>query len=101
MKKTFALLAVSAAFAMAALPAAASATTGYAGVPAGTVQTTIQNTAPAAKTTSSARPTPTAASTPSKGTLPFTGLQVGLVAAAGLALVGTGLGLRRLGHSRS
>jgi hypothetical protein len=98
MKKAFALLAVSA---MLVLPAVASAQTplGY-GSPAGTVQTTIQNgSAPSAKTVSS---TPAAAtSTASKGNLPFTGLQVGLVAIAGLALVGTGVGLRKLGSNRA
>jgi hypothetical protein len=99
MKKVFALLVV---MAMLALPAAAFAGTGPGyGTPSGTVQTTIENGTSPKKATQSvpaaATSTPAA---PSKGSLPFTGLQVGLVAIAGLALVGTGVGLRKLGSSR-
>jgi hypothetical protein len=58
-----------------------------------------------------ARPTPTrresggnaptpVATTPS-GSLPFTGFQAGLVALAGLALVGTGFAMRRVARSDS
>jgi hypothetical protein len=44
-------------------------------------------------------PTPVAA-TPS-GSLPFTGFEAGLVALAGLALVGTGFAMRRISRSES
>jgi hypothetical protein len=99
MKKAFALLAVSA---MLALPAVASAqTTGY-GSPSGAVQTTIQHgTAPSTSKTISSTPAAATTAPASKGNLPFTGLQVGLVAIAGLALVGTGIGLRKLGSHRA
>lgn len=100
MKKVFALLVV---MAMLALPAAAFAQSPGYGTPSGTVQTTIANGTTPKKATQSvpaaATSTPTPAAT-SKGSLPFTGLQVGLVAVAGLALVGTGIGLRKLGSSR-
>ena len=100
MKKVFALLVV---MAMLALPAAAFADSGPGyGMPQGTVQTTIQNGTSPKKATQSvpaaATSTPAA---PQKGSLPFTGLQVGLVAFAGLALVATGVGLRKLGGSRA
>jgi hypothetical protein len=98
MKKVFALLAVSA---MLVLPAAALAQAPY-GMPQGTVQTTIKNgTSPKKATQSVPAAATSAPSTPAKGSLPFTGLQVGLVAIAGLALVATGVGLRKLGGSRS
>jgi hypothetical protein len=99
MKKVFALLAVSA---MLALPASALAQSPGYGMPQGTVQTTIKNGTSPKKATQSvpAAATSTPAS-PAKGSLPFTGLQVGLVAIAGLALVATGVGLRKLGGTRS
>lgn len=98
MKKAIALLAASA---MLALPAVASAQTPYSSMPSGAVQTTIQHgTAPSTSKTISSTPA-AATTTPAKGTLPFTGLQVGLVAIAGLALVGTGVGLRKLGSHRA
>lgn len=102
MKKVTTLLAV---MAMLALPAAASAQgVGY-GTPNGTVQTTIENGPPE-------NPTPTpdnsTAAVPAATTqvaeedsLPFTGLEVGLVALAGLALVATGFALRKVGGARS
>jgi hypothetical protein len=100
MKKVYALLAVSA---MLVLPAAASAGTGPGyGTPAGTVQTTIENGTSPKKAQQSVPAAATSAPAPEqKGSLPFTGLQVGLVAIAGLALVATGVGLRKLGGSRS
>ena len=100
MKKVFALLVV---MAMLALPAAAFAGSGPGyGAPSGTVQTTIENGTSPKKATQSVPAAATSTPTPaaSKGSLPFTGLQVGLVAVAGLALVGTGIGLRKLGSSR-
>ena len=83
MKKVIAVLAV---MALLALPAAASADSfGYG---------------PAQVEASIKKPNTPAAAKQEKGSLPFTGLQVGLVAFAGLALVGTGFGLRKLGGSR-
>ena len=99
MKKVFALLAVSA---MLVLPAAAFAQSPGYGTPQGTVQTTIENgTSPKKATQSVPAAATSAPAPPQKGSLPFTGLQVGLVAIAGLALVATGVGLRKLGGSRS
>lgn len=100
MKKVFALLAISA---MLVLPAVASAQSGPGyGSPSGTVQTTIENGSAPKKQAQSVPAAATSTPAPeSKGTLPFTGLQVGLVAIAGLALVATGLGLRKLGSTRS
>jgi hypothetical protein len=97
MKKVTTLLAV---MAMLVLPAAASAqsTLGY-GTPAGQVQTTINNgSKPKASTNSAPAAT---AQAPAEGNLPFTGLEVAVVAAAGLALVATGVGLRKAGNARS
>jgi hypothetical protein len=106
MKKVTALLA---ATAMLVLPAVASAQTplGYGPTPNGTVQSTIANspTPPKQAKHSGSNSAPAAAtSTPAateKGSLPFTGLEVGIVAAAGLALVATGVGLRKMGSARS
>ena len=101
MKKVFALLAVSAMLVLPAAALAQSSVPGY-GMPQGTVQTTIQNgTSPKKATQSVPAAATSAPATPAKGSLPFTGLQVGLVAIAGLALVATGVGLRKLGGSRS
>jgi hypothetical protein len=105
MKKVTALLA---ATAMLVLPAVASAQSSlnYGPTPNGTVQSTIANGSPAPKQPKkSANSAPAAAtSTPAateKGSLPFTGLEVGIVAAAGLVLVATGVGLRKMGSARS
>jgi|1185.fasta_scaffold86003_2 hypothetical protein len=99
MKKVFALLVV---MAMLALPAAALAQGPGYGMPQGTVQTTIENGTSPKKATQSVPAAATSTPAPEqKGSLPFTGLQVGLVAIAGLALVGTGVGLRKLGGSHS
>lgn len=108
MKKLIALLAM---LAMLGVPAAASAQgVGY-GSPGGSVQATLDDAGDgspppsqprAADTSSSPNSTPAAAANvqapaQDEGTLPFTGLEVGLVAIAGLALVATGIGLRRIG----
>jgi hypothetical protein len=106
MKKVTALLA---ATAMLVLPAVASAQSSlnYGPTPNGAVQSTIANGSPAPKQAkkSGSNAAPAAAtSTPAaseKGTLPFTGLEVGIVAAAGLVLVATGVGLRKMGSARS
>jgi hypothetical protein len=105
MKKVTTLLAV---MAMLALPAAASAQgVGY-GTPNGTVQTTIENgpeenPAPSPKPNKATNAVPAATTEVAEegGSLPFTGLEVGLVALAGLALVATGFALRKVGGARS
>ena len=102
MKKVTTLLAV---MAMLALPAAASAQgVGY-GTPNGTVQTTIENGPPEKHPTpnnsTNAVPAATTQVAEEGGSLPFTGLEVGLVAMAGLALVATGFALRKVGGARA
>jgi hypothetical protein len=91
------------------LVAAASAsaqinpTVGSYSAPAATIQTTVtpqSGTSPSITSSPTTPSTPTtqqaAATAPAKKQLPFTGLQVGLVLLAGAALLGTGLGVRRL-----
>ena len=62
-------------------------------------------TSPAAGTAPATGTAPTTAAAPSapqavaSGSLPFTGLDVGLMIAGGLLLVGFGLGMRRLSRS--
>jgi hypothetical protein len=76
-----------AAFAIPAAPAVAGVTDGYA-TPAGVSQTQVSD-GPAS---TSARTT----STSSGSTLPFTGLDVGLLLAGGVVLLGGGLLLKRM-----
>ena len=71
-----------AALAVSAAPAVASTTDGYA-TPAGVSQTQITD------------PSGTTPRTTSGSTLPFTGLDVGLMLAGGVVLLGGGLGLKR------
>ncbi len=104
MKKVTTLLAM---MAMLVLPAVASAQSslGY-GTPAGQVQTTIENgsnngSTPKASNNSAPAATTQAPAEESGNSLPFTGLEVLVVAAAGLALVATGVGLRKAGSTRS
>jgi hypothetical protein len=89
---------------VAAAPASAQVlnpTVGSYSAPAATIQTTVtpQHT-PAANITSNTpstpSPTQSVASTANSKTLPFTGLQVGLVVLAGVALLGVGFGVRRV-----
>jgi hypothetical protein len=75
------------------------------GNPASTVKvpsTTVQGTSTAATTTALTPPSTTTtaagATTTGGGTLPFTGLQLGLVVAFALVLILLGLGMRRLGR---
>lgn len=65
--------------------------------PPTTTTTTTTTTTPAATVSAASTTSPSSSS----GSLPFTGLDVGLVAAGGLVLVATGLALRRLGKARS
>jgi hypothetical protein len=86
MKKVTTLLAVMALMATMVLPAVASASgTGYS-TTAAQVESTVQSNPKPAQ---------------SHGSLPFTGLEVFAVAGAGLALLATGLGLRKAGGARS
>src|SRR5947209_2554498 len=88
---------------VAAAPASAQVlnpTVSSYSAPAATIQTTVtpQHT-PSANITSNSpstpSPTQSVASTANSKTLPFTGLQVGLVVLAGVALLGVGFGVRR------
>jgi hypothetical protein len=103
MKRTITLLTVLALMIPGAAVASANSTTGsYA------PQSGVQNvTASRAKDTPSASSTPSISSTPSTsnatateaastGTLPFTGLDLGALAAGAVVLVAAGLALRRV-----
>ena len=90
------------------LPAAASAQAPGTGGYAGTAPTSVEGTTPppppppasgtqAAETSGSSQPAPAqTVTTPSTATLPFTGLQIAFMLAAGLGLLGLGLALRRV-----
>jgi hypothetical protein len=79
--------------------AQSSAQQGYS-KPGGIVQTQIDNGGGGDKTTARVVSTPEAATqAKSSGTLPFTGLDLVLVVAAGGLLLGLGLGMRRLTRS--
>jgi hypothetical protein len=104
LKRTFA--AAGAATLLVAAPAFAQVNPteqGYS-APAGVTQQQITSSpGPSATVTPSKPATPkttpvaaTQAAPAKKGGLPFTGLELGLVLAAGAALLGVGLGLRRL-----
>ncbi len=74
---------------------------GYGGVAAETMKPVVQQVAGAQRTLrkpAAAQGAPLAA-TQSAGALPFTGLQLGVYAALGLALLAGGLLLRRAGRS--
>lgn len=91
------LLAVSGPIAMGASPSAKGydETLGVIGE-IETQQPTPTTTTPPPTTPAPApTPTPTPAPAQESGTLPFTGLDVGIVVLMGLALVGTGVVLRR------
>jgi hypothetical protein len=105
LKRTFA--AAGAATLLVAAPAFAQVNPteqGYS-APAGVTQQQITSSPGPSATvtpapTTTHKVTPVAATTKAapakKGGLPFTGLELGLVLAAGAALLGAGLGLRRL-----
>src|SRR3954454_24283201 len=95
-----ALAGMAIAFGLALTPAAAVAQTptrdGYGGVIAEVVTPKAKSqSAPAA----SQAPAAPAAAAPSNSTLPFTGLQVGAILLAGVALLGVGMLLRRFSAS--
>jgi hypothetical protein len=76
-----------------------SAQSGYS-KPAGSIQEQISTRNDPQKTTASAR-TSTATAEPDSGDLPFTGLDVGLIVAAGGVLLAMGLGIRRLSRTEA
>ncbi|MEA2411116.1 MAG: hypothetical protein QOC77_1677 [Thermoleophilaceae bacterium] len=91
---------ISAAMLLGASPAfgVTSAQSGYS-KPGGIVETQIQNGGGGGNNPGSVVSTPeraTQAKSNSSGTLPFTGLDLVLVVAAGGLLLGLGLGMRRL-----
>jgi hypothetical protein len=78
--------------------AASSAQTGYS-KPGGIIQTEIDNGGsnhPPGAVIENSSPPGSVTETRSSGSLPFTGLDVVLVVAAGALLLGLGLGMRRL-----
>jgi hypothetical protein len=76
-----------------------------AAIPASSLGQSLSNDAYSNQTTQvlgaseSHETTPPTATTSSSGTLPFTGLQIALVALAGVVLVGSGFALRRASRS--
>jgi hypothetical protein len=81
-----------------------SAQQGYA-TPGGIVETQIENGPPEGSpnvetnTNESAAQTETVAQAENSGSLPFTGLDIGLIVAAGGILLALGLGMRRVGRA--
>ena len=95
------------ALAPAALADASTVLEGYgtsASKPVVQVKGTSQTIISASAASSAAAPVTNvsvAASAPAPATLPFTGANLLLFAAAGIALLGIGFGLRRVGRDRS
>lgn len=81
---------------IAAHAALAGGSTVLNGYGSSSAKPTIKVAAAVAKSTS--EPAPAVASA---GTLPFTGTDLGIVAIAGVALVGLGFGLRRVGRDQN
>ena len=105
LKKTLALAGVLTMLAPAAALAQTSGEEPYTG-PSGAVKgledvggnQPSNDTAPVADQTPAKSNAPVAAKSAESGSLPFTGADLGVVAAAGALLVGFGVGLRRLTH---
>ncbi len=93
MKRLALLMAMVALALAAAAPAYAQSATGdtYGGRGGGIVGTVDSGDGPSAPAPQQTQ----VASTNDDGSLPFTGLDVGLLALGGVALVGVGVGLRR------
>lgn len=96
MKRLALLMAVVALALVVAVPAYGQSATGdaYGGKGGGIVGTVDSGNGP---TTS----TPQQVVSNDSGSLPFTGLDIGLLAVGGLALVGVGMGLRRFARPLS
>ena len=108
MKRVVVMSAVFAALALtpAALANGSTMLEGYGtsgSKPVVQVKGTSQTITPAAQPVSNvtAASAASAASSPAPATLPFTGSDLLLFAVAGVALLGIGLGLRRVGRDRS
>jgi hypothetical protein len=99
MKRLALLMAVVAVvFALAAPAYAQNATSdAYAGKGGGIVGTVDSGNGPSASTPQQVQ----VASSNDSGSLPFTGLDIGLLAVGGVALVGVGIGLRRFARPLS
>jgi glucose/arabinose dehydrogenase len=67
----------------------------------GVIAEVVTPSKPKPKQQAAAQQAPTAAAQPTQSALPFTGLQVTLVLLAGIALLGTGLVLRRTTKDRT
>lgn len=93
--KRFILLVVAVCLMAAPTAFGASAVRGNYSGPGGVVSN-LDPTTPPHATNVSHTPSSTPASTASKGQLPFTGLDLVLLACGGIALVGVGMGVRRL-----
>lgn len=98
MKKALALVATVLAL-LVAVPFAAAAG-GSSSVLNGYNQVAAQNTGVQSGGGSLGATSPTTGS-PTTGTLPFTGLDLGLVAGAGIVLLGVGVSLRRLARTKA
>jgi hypothetical protein len=99
-RRCFFLILLVAVLALPVAPAFAGSATidGYQ-QPAGRAQLDVQSPEPNG---SDQVPTPARATANSDtGRLPFTGLDVGLIALSGLTLLGVGFGLSRLSHTQS
>lgn len=98
MKRLALLMAMVALALAAAAPAYAQSATSdaYAGRGGGIVGTVERGNGPTAST-----PQQVQVANSSGGSLPFTGLDIGLLALGGVALVGVGIGLRRFARPLS
>jgi len=99
MKRLALLMVVVALALVAAVPAYAQDATSdtYAGKGGGIVGTVDSGNGPSASAPQQVQ----AANTSDNGSLPFTGLDIGLLALGGVALVGVGVGLRRFARPLS
>lgn len=98
MKRLALLMAVVALALVVAVPAYAQSATSdaYAGKGGGIVGTVDSGNGPSASA-----PQQVQAANSNDGSLPFTGLDIGLLALGGVALVGVGVGLRRFARPLS
>lgn len=93
------LLALTVALAIAAAPAFAQTSGSGYSTPAGEVQADVSGTPAGVTDTNTSTPSSSSARPASSSQLPFTGLDVGLILGAGLALLLVGGALSRLTRS--
>lgn len=93
-RKYIVLVAASLSLALVPVALAADATTSVYGGQATNTQKTVGGVT-VVKSKTATTPKPTTATT---GSLPFTGMNVGFIAIAGIVLAGVGYSLRRLGR---